>query len=157
MPKYSEVLSFEQILNIVKDKYSSVLIIGCGGCMNESLALKNGDWIFDKKQSIYTAVALECSKISTMLGEQGIKCVYHIYSACIRNYQEETSVKNINLSDVDAILIMSCLDGFDGLNEILGDYKVPTYQISRWKGFLYYKYKETEEYRCIVEGKVVYF
>jgi hypothetical protein len=42
MPVYSETLSDADILEIIrKGKYKNVLLIGCGSCMNESLAYKN--------------------------------------------------------------------------------------------------------------------
>lgn len=40
MPVYSEVLDDNTIINLVRD-YKNILLLGCGACMNESLAFKN--------------------------------------------------------------------------------------------------------------------
>lgn len=38
MPIYSKSIQNKEILNILKNKYKKILLIGCGACMNESLA-----------------------------------------------------------------------------------------------------------------------
>ncbi len=161
MGKYSEVCSYEQILNTVKGRYRNVLIIGCGGCMNESLALKNGDWIFDKEKNVSPAIQKECIRLSEYLKNEGIKNSYYIINTgtnmgCIRN--SDGMKKSLGVTkDTEAILMMSCLDGVYGINERLRDYHIPIYRISRWKGVFYYNYKETDRYSYIVEGHVKYF
>lgn len=45
MPVYSEVLDDNTIINLVRD-YKNILLLGCGACMNESLALKNDTPIY---------------------------------------------------------------------------------------------------------------
>ena len=161
MGKYSEVYSNERILDIVKGRYANVLIIGCGGCMNESLALKNGDWIFDKEKNIGPAILKECIRLSNYLSNEGINNSYYIINSgqnmgCIRN---EAGMKKgfCMTKDIDAILMMSCLDGIYGIKEQLKGYRIPIYRISSWKGMFYYSYKENSQYCSIVEGHVKLF
>ncbi len=164
MGKYSEVLSYEEILGFVKDRYNSVLIVGCGSCMNESLALKNNDLVF-YKENHYPPVENECIRLSTLLCDHGIKASYHIIKSgsdmgCIRSAEGES--KGIGeINNAEAILMMSCFDGVWGIGDYLRGrgYHIPVYWICRWKGFYYLRYKEDEEKKSkvIVDGTVRHF
>lgn len=47
MAVYSEIISNDKILSLMPPSAHSILIVACGGCVNESLAFKNGCQIFD--------------------------------------------------------------------------------------------------------------
>lgn len=46
MPVYSEVLNDDVLIQKVGKKHKDILLLGCGACMNESLAYKNDSQIF---------------------------------------------------------------------------------------------------------------
>lgn len=71
MPIYSEVIDDKSILQILQDKYNKVLLIGCGACMNESLAYKYDMPITKDSSSVPFATACELARLAKLLSENG--------------------------------------------------------------------------------------
>jgi len=75
MPVYSEVFSDEEIINLIGDRYHNILVVGCGSCMNESLAYLHDSSIFVKgndKEDIPHSVIVEIQRITNSLKKKVI-------------------------------------------------------------------------------------
>lgn len=150
MPVYSEVLSDCEIVDLIGKKYNSILIVGCGACMNESLSFKHNIPIFVKdelKNKIPYAVTQEVIRISKMLNSKGYDTRVEVFpegsnSRCMIN---NTAPKYILCLEPkpDAILALSCPSGVFGMESMIKD--IPIIKITKQKGFLAYNYIEKED------------
>ena len=123
MPIYSNTLSDESILRILRDKYHNILVIGCGACMNESLAYKYKLPIYNESPDIPYATVHELGRISELLSKNGYSVTTKYYNDINGFYcMADVSVDRypIDWSEKpDIILLLSCNAGVDGLQDLL--------------------------------------
>lgn len=118
MPVYSEVLENNEILNIVINRYKKILLIGCGACMNESLAFfhnlplskKSDDNILEPYP-----ILMELKSIAEMLQKNGMEVAYKYIpegsnSLCMIDSAKEAFGLSLNFKP-DVILLLSCPAG----------------------------------------------
>lgn len=147
MPIYSETLKDDTILDLLENKYQNILIVGCGACMNESLAFKYNYPLFikdDYGNQISYAVFKELSRITNMLNSVGYTATYEILpessnSRCMLNYGENLHIISANFTP-DAILALCCPSGVYGIKSVVGN--VPIIKITKQLGFLAYGYTD---------------
>ena len=165
MPLYSKIISNDEILGLVVGKYSKILLVACGGCMNESLAYDYNLPLTIKKAGryIHPAISVEFKRIANMLYRFGISTDMLVLppgsnSRCMININEpmhpilEETFQPVNS---DAMLVLSCPSGFYGITcQVRG---IQPYLIARQKGTLSYIYDIAGDSTYIVEGKVSFF
>jgi hypothetical protein len=156
MAVYSKILSDDTILSLIPTEAKKVLIVACGGCVNESLAYDNGNPIFiSDENKIFTPYAsyMEAQRIAEMLreksfltdiktlnGDMPVLCIYHA---------EGTEILNtVNKSDI--ILTLSCKSGMLGLQTIT---KIPVISITSQVGYIAYTYKEEDGKKLIIKER----
>lgn len=157
MPQYSEILSDENILNMVKPYYKKVLLLGCGGCMNESLAfLHSSPLVAHGSKDTFPALEFELNRLSKLLESNGLSTKTLIIPPgsnlnCIRNIHgtKFTLPKDFN---IDVILVLSCPAGQGGISKTLKN--IPLINITKLSGQLYYKFLDDGKKRIIVNGKI---
>lgn len=150
MPVYSEVLSDCEIVDLIGKKYNSILVVGCGACMNESLSFKYNIPIFIKdelKKKIPYAVTQEVTRISKMLNSKGYDTRVEVFpegsnSRCMINNTVPKYLLCLEPKP-DAILVLSCPAGVFGMESMIKD--IPIIKITKQKGFLAYNYIEKED------------
>ena len=162
MPIYSKIFSDAEIVDLVRNKYKSVLLAACGGCMNESLAfdlhLPITTYINENKR--HPAIYAECTRIAHMLNDIGIIADTLIFpggsnSRCIINLcAPQYPIHNSDSQEViyDAILMLSCTAGFTWISRQIRD--IPVFIITRQKGMLSYT---TDDDSKIDSGKITPF
>lgn len=167
MAVYSRLMDDTTIINLVSGKYTNILLIGCGGCINESLAYTNHQPIFRaphgkslEEEAIPIATRAELSRIRDLLETNGHSVrVFESHELkkyetidgflCIRN-----SVKQFDLmgffSDfsIDVILTICCGAGTFGVVEDYGN-DIPVLQITKPFGMLSYSFIDEEDVRYI--------
>jgi hypothetical protein len=144
MPVYSIVIDDEKILKLVKEKYKKVLLLGCGECMNESLAFYHDTPIKsqDENGNNYpNSIMQELKRLQQLLLQNGYNVQYKLIqrdgkSPCMRDNQYDFILPQ-PLPDV--ILIMACPGGQFGVREIIKD--IPIIGISKTVGSLGYVYR----------------
>ena len=157
MPQYSQILSDEIILNMVKPYYKKVLLLGCGGCMNESLAfLHSCPLVVHGKKDTFPALESELNRLVELLNNNGLSAKTLILPPesnlnCIRNIHGERFSLPKALP-IDVILVLSCPAGQGGLLRTLKN--IPMINITKLTGELYYKFLDDGKKRIIVNGKV---
>ncbi len=146
MPIYSETIQNDEILNILKHRCKKVLLIGCGACMNESLAYLHDLPLSVKgeREEYYPIpVIKELKRIAKMLEENGYEVNYEYLaegsnSRCMIDSTKE--IYNVSYeSKPEMILVLSCPAGREGIKSTIKD--TPVINITRQKGFLFYKYE----------------
>ncbi len=161
MAVYSVTHPNEIILKRVNGVFSKILVIGCGGCANESLAYTNNWAICDHSQDqIGLATARELERIEALLIDNGfeVRCTLVPLGGnalCIR-YPGDPFDYNLHASFFpDVILALCCPAGTFGLMDDLrvAGLKVPVYQITRQVGHLSYFYNVKEDKRWIDYSK----
>lgn len=158
MAVYSVTLPNEIIIKRIKGIFTKILIVGCGGCTNESLAYTNNWAICDHSQDqIGLATARELERIEALLFEKGFEVRYTsvplgmVNAFCIR-YDGDQFDYNTHVSFFpDLILALCCAAGTFGLMDDLrvAGLKIPVYQITRQVGLLSYFYYVKEDKRWI--------
>jgi len=159
MPIYSEPLSDGEILKLLKDNYNHVLLLGCGSCMNESLAYKNDLPIFAKDESgkiVSYAVHSELIRLTNFLKEQGVNTRYELLpegsnSRCMLNYSEELYPLPL-YPRPEIIVSLGCPSCKFGI-EMMSD-GVPVVKATRQLGYLAYGHvTEADGTRRIIKEK----
>lgn len=151
MPVYSKVIEDKQIIELVKDKYQNILILGCGACMNESLAYTNDTPIHYNSKPY--SIIQELKRLSAMLNQEGYKVKYDVIpegsnTLCMR----KIGANSFTLAQKpDVILMLSCPSGIFGLKSILIDTSIIS--ISKPFGFLTYAYKDDGDKKVIIKDK----
>lgn len=165
MPIYSRVISNAKIQEIVHHKFKKVLLLACGGCMNESLAY---DYhlpiaIHDQGQDIYPAIQYECNRIISMFRYLGIVSDFRVLpsgsnSRCMINLNAPLYSPSVDLFEkkqYDAVLVLSCPAGFIGISQqYIG---IPIFIITDQKGMLRYTYDDNSRTVNIMAGDISYF
>ena len=151
MAVFSIIFPVEKILSLIQGKYRKVLVVGCGGCNNESLAYVNNWEICDHiDASIGRATARELDGITSVLTENCFEVkstavpLGGVNAVCIR-YNPHPNFKP------DVILALCCAAGTFGMRDDLraaGD-KIPIFQITSNGGQLAYYYFVKDNKRWI--------
>ena len=158
MAVFSIIFPVEKILSLIQRKYRMVLVVGCGGCNNESLAYVNNWEICDHVDaSIGRATARELDGITSVLTENCFEVkstavpLGGVNAVCIRhdgnqfNYNPHPNVKP------DVILALCCAAGTFGMRDDLraaGD-KIHIFQITSNAEQLAYYYFVKDNKRWI--------
>lgn len=169
MPIYSRVINDEKILKLVSiNECHNILVIGCGGCMNESLAYDGDLCIYDGENESPFATITELNRIKQLLcgynnsvdikyfeGDKGFLCMNNVDESgdgflCMNNVVEST-FESRKENRPDIILVLSCLSGYYALKERFPDYNLMC--ITEIKGGLSYYYKNEKGKRLIVKEK----
>jgi hypothetical protein len=143
MAIYSKTLSDEKILAFISEKSKTILIVACGGCVNESLAYDNDVPIIicdDQGDEIPYASHIETLRITEMPKSRGYNASIKLVNGalpvlCIFSLDGTNILESKNAPDV--ILTLSCVSGAIGLRTLI---KTPIYTITRQEGYLAYTY-----------------
>ncbi len=136
LPIYSELIQNEEILNILKGRYKKILLIGCGACMNESLAYLHDLPLSVKgEQDEYYPIPVikELKRIAKMLEENGYEVNYEYLSEgsnsrCMIDSTKE--ICNVSFeSKPEIVLVLSCPAGREGIKTIIKE--IPVINITR--------------------------
>lgn len=155
MPIYSETLSNEQILRILGNKYQRVLVIGCGACMNESLAFKHNMAIYKNNLEIPYATIAELQRIEKMLTDNGYQVEIKYYEDidgfyCMTNISIDEYPLDWVISP-DIILLLSCNSGCEGLRDRLPNTKI--IRITELIGGVPYGHRDNNGQRIMVANE----
>jgi hypothetical protein len=161
MAVYSKTLSDDIILSLIPTETKNILIIACGGCVNESLAYNNGcpiSILDEHKKSTPYASSMEAQRIAKMLSEKDFSADVKILNGnmpvlCIHSDKDKNILNTVN-KPPDIILTLSCKSGMLGL-QLITD--IPVISITSQIGYIAYTYKEKDGNRFIVDGKVQEF
>ncbi len=159
MPIYSETLSDKSIVDLLGSNYKNILIIGCGACMNESLAYKNNTPIFIKNdlgEMISYSVYLELLRLTDMLSRENYTTRFELFSEnsnsrCMINYGKPLHKVSVEFNP-DIVLVLSCPSGLFGIKKVSEN--VPIIKITKQCGFLAYGYEDKNDgTRFIIKEK----
>jgi len=147
MPVYSEVFSDEEIINLIGDKYQNILVVGCGSCMNESLAYLHDSPIFVKgidSENIPHSVLIEIQRITNLLNKKGYHADYlalpsHSNTLCQINCDEKIYPLSMDIN-TEIILAVCCPAGVSGLKVTVTGVKI--LKITKQEGFLAYRFTD---------------
>jgi len=153
MPIYSETLKDEDILRILGNRYQNVLVIGCGACMNESLAYRYSLPIFKGSPDIPYATVLELCRVEKLLADNGYKVETKYYNdingfycmtdIAVDSYPTDWTIKQ------NVILILSCNSGCEGLRLRLPNANIV--RITKLIGGIPYEYLDKGDQRIIIK------
>lgn len=147
MAIYSKTLCDEQILALIPEQSHHVLIVACGGCVNESLAYDHETPIVVLDvdgTEIPQASLIEAQRISKMLIYKGYETEIKLLNGdlpvlCIFSDEREEILPPNRL---DVILTLSCISGSIGLRTLTN---VPVFSITKQAGYLSYTYAKDKE------------
>ena len=168
MAVYSKIYEDEKILEL-SSNYKNILLLGCGGCANESLAFTNHTPIYvvakeknvgsaiEKSEVIPYSVKNECERIKQLLEEKDHHVLYSLIplsqnTLCIRHSGAKYCFNPNNQFVPDVILTVSCSAGAYGIYEDVNK-SVPVYSIMQSCGQLAYYYEDLSGERKIVYDK----
>jgi hypothetical protein len=130
MGVYSNMLTDEKILSLVGN-LKSVVILGCEGCANISVAydrdIPMGKIIVDantgRNKTVPTAILVEANRLKSLLEAQGLDVRVETRSG-LCNMSDETSGDDLGLTkacaDLDGVLLLSCPAGSVGVRKRAG-------------------------------------
>lgn len=158
MPVYTEILSNEDILNLIPADCKRVFIIGCGACTNESIAFKNNVPIYNVPigETMYPfATCMELKRIKRVLEDKNYIVKTQYFNdidgfLCMDDINRELYHLDIEV-EPDLIMCLCCPSGLTALKKKIP--KIPVVCISKVKGTIAYVYKETDNSRVIVKNK----
>ena len=161
IPNYSTVFSDLKLLQILETQsLRYILVLGCNGCMNESLAYTNHKLLLshgDKETSV--AITDECQRIVDLLRTNGYNADMKVLTnsdnaLCIR----DTTLKKFSLSEFqkpDIIFALCCPAGYWGLKQCLpNEYIV---RITQLKGTISYSYIDDEKRKVMTDCQLMLF
>ena len=130
-------------------------IIGCGGCMNESLAYDGDLCIFKDGNSLPAATVHELNKLKEYLHKNNYSVETKYYDDingfwCMRSIDCQDYDLSWNIQP-DIILVLSCPSGQHALSEELSGYTV--IGITETLGGLSYCYRDVAGDRFIIKEK----
>ncbi len=140
MPIYSRTINDSELLNTIPEGSESVLIVACGGCMNESLAYDCHTPITQKLEDgnlvAYSARA-EAERVANILISNGYttKILMPSYNMLVLCISDEKSFLELFKLDYkpDCVLVLSCDAGVMAVRRYI-DSRV--LNITRQCGFL---------------------
>ena len=157
MPVYSKVINDEAILDLLSKNNTchSILILGCGGCMNESLAYDGDLCIYKDGTESPCATITELNRIRKLLGDHHYSVIIKHFDGvkgflCMDNVDDNDYGMNLDIQP-DIILVLSCLSGHYALKNRLPKSNIIC--ITEIKGGLSYYFKDEEGTRFIVKEK----
>ncbi len=160
MPTYSKIIPDEEIIRRVSGKSKNVYLIGCAGCMNESLAFDNGlpIWTAHGSNKRFPAIEAECIRITKLLKQNGIQATYKVIpggesALCILSHDKEHYPLDIK-PEYDAVLVLACPSGFQ---DICNNTEVRTIILTEQIGSINYSFEEEEGTRRIIGGSKTAF
>ncbi len=168
MAVYSKIYEDKKILEL-SSNYKNILLLGCGGCANKSLAFTNHTPIYvatkeenvesaiEKSEIIPYSVKNECERIKQLLEARGHQVLYSLIplsqnTLCIRHSGAKYNFNPNNQFVPDVILTVSCSAGAYGIYEDVNK-RVPVYSIMQPCGQLAYYYEDLPGERKIVYDK----
>lgn len=159
MPIYTEVMSDEQILEMLPAQCCNIFIVGCGACTNESLAYKNDVPIFkDCTDVLYPyATRMELRRITKMLQKKGFSVEYKYFDdigrfLCMNNSEQNNYSLEWKKSP-DVICCMCCNSGYSAIKKAISS--IPIRIISQIKGVISYSFKDIDNSRIIVKEQSI--
>jgi len=158
MAIYSKTLSDEKIIALVPKGAKSILIVGCGGCVNESLAYDYDVPIstFDTEgNNTPYASSVEAKRIADILEAENFTVDIKLLTGdlpvlCIHHENETAIIGQSNRPD--AILVLSCKSGVLGMQFVTD---IPSFTITTQVGYLSYTYSDRGGERLILRDKSV--
>lgn len=155
MAVYSRTLSDTEILALIPQQSKDVLIVTCGGCVNESLAYDNDVPILtfdDRGNATPFASYVEAVRISKVLKEKGYGVEIKLLDGdmpvlCIYTEGRVAELLSTGVSP-DVILTLSCKSGAIGLQVITDK---PVISITKQVGYMAYAYKDENGKRNIIK------
>jgi len=158
MPKYSELLPDNEIVSMLGPQDKNVVLLACGGCINESLAFKYSMPIISYgDKETYPAIESECKRLTRLLTDNGV-LVTTFYlppgTKCIRDLDDKPFLIPEDVKP-DIILVLSCPDGIWGLSRNIKG--VPLIRISKWVEIMFYRYRDDGKLREIERGTISKF
>jgi len=152
MPIYSEILNDESILQILRDGYHQILIVGCGACMNESLAYKHNLPLYIDNSNMPYATIHELHRIKELLTKNGYQVEIKYYNNidgffCMTDIAADEYPLDWE-QHPDIILMLSCNSGCEGLRDRLPDTKIV--KITKLVGGVPYGHRVVAGKRIIV-------
>lgn len=163
MPVYSKTIEDAQILQLVQGKYSRIFLIGCGACMNESLALQNDLPItesLEESKIAPCATAYELRRIANILTDHGYQVEIQYFNdidgfLCTSEIGHQ-SHKICWTKNPDVILALCCSAGFHAIKEQFSD--IDVIKITRQIGLIMYSFSDQTGKRIIdaEQSKIIY-
>ena len=158
MPIYSETIPENQIICLLSRKYSQVFIIGCGACMNESLAFKYNLPItksIEESKILPYATSCELKKIELVLANHGFNVESKYFNdingfLCMAG-QDSNDYPICWKQEPDIILTLCCSAGFNAIRERFPNYKVV--KIAKQTAFISYSFSDKGGERVILKDK----
>lgn len=158
MPVYTEILSNEEIVNLIPEDCKRVFIIGCGACTNESIAFKKKVPIFNilAGETKYPfGTSMELKRIKKDLEDKGYIVNTQYFNdidgfLCMDDINRELYHLDIEV-EPDLIMCLCCPSGLTALKKKIS--RIPVVCISKVKGTIAYVYEETDNSRVIVKNK----
>lgn len=167
MAVYSKIIDDHSIIKAINNHEKNILIIGCGGCINESLAYTNERPIFKAPEGKMLteepypyAVHVELIRLKALLEQEGFnaKCFesYELRDEgcdegflCIRKSGISFDlIGKFKEFKIDKILTVCCGAGTYGIKDDYGK-NIPVYQITKPFGMIAYSYKDVDNARYI--------
>lgn len=150
MPTYSEVIRDKEILKLLEGKHSSVLLLGCSSCMNESIAYKNDLPVFAKDDAgdiVAYSMLSELKRLTCFLNKSGFNARYQFLpegsnSGCMLNYGE-TLYEISLIPRPDILLVLGCPSYVHGIEAVSNE--IPVLSITKQLGYLAYGYEVDED------------
>jgi len=164
MAVYSIPIELNEIITEIRGKYQKVLVIGCGGCTNESLAYIHNLPITNVNRGELTPIATnaELEKLESGLTAAGFDVRTTTFprdwdALCLRQ-EGKTFQYNPHLDfEPQVILALSCPAGKFSIEEGF-DHKIPVIKITRQIGHLaYFSYEDSEGFQWIDPEKTKIF
>lgn len=129
MGVYSKLDTDERIIQKIKD-YKSIVIFGCEGCANDSIAFQKGyplaEIIRDENtgQEKYIPFALkkETSRLKKLLESKNINTEIEImFALCDMSPERESYIDDLlkNFTNLEAIITMCCPGGIISLKKVV--------------------------------------
>lgn len=153
LPIYSRTISDSELLNTIPEGSERILIVACGGCMNESLAYDHHTPITQKLEDgnlVAYSVRAEAERVANILNCNGFttKIVmpsHNMLVLCISG--EENYIELFKLDyKPDCVLVLSCDAGVMAVRRYT-DSRV--FNISRQCGFLSFSLISNENYETM--------
>ena len=156
MAIYSQTLTNQEILALIPQHTKHILIVACGGCVNESLAYDKDIAVlkFDESgNALPNASFVDAQRISAFLDQNEFQTEIKLLVGdmpvlCINPY-ECANIMNAAIKP-DIILTLSCQSGAIGL-QVFTD--IPVIPITNQIGYLAYTYEDSNNERRIVKAR----
>jgi hypothetical protein len=153
MGVYSKLDSDDKIIQKIKD-YKSIVIFGCEGCANDSIAFQKGyplaEIIRDENtgQEKYMPFALkkETSRLKELLKSKNINTEIEImFALCDMSPGRASYIDNLlkNFSNLEAVITMCCPGGIISLKKVVPN-SIKIIPVMKTQG-MFHTYRVTDE------------